>query len=254
MMMRLDKFLADAGFGTRSEVKKQLKNGIVSVNGAVFKRPEEKIDPSKDQIVVAGKAVEYETTSYYLFYKPAGCVTAKSDSVHRTVMDYFPEQVKKVCSPVGRLDKDTEGLLIITNDGAFNHHLMSPAHHVKKTYYAVLDQAVPNEAVARFAEGVDIGDDKLTLPAELEILPNKIDETGNPVYHANLTISEGRFHQVKRMFETLGCNVIYLKRVSLGNLTLGELKPGEYRKLTENEVEALLLIHQAMPDIRYKEK
>lgn len=239
MMMRLDKFLADAGFGTRSEVKKQLKSGIVLINGTVCKRPEEKIDPSKDQIIVAGKTVEYEINSYYLFYKPAGCVTAKSDSLHRTVMDYFPDAVKKDCSPVGRLDKDTEGLLIITNNGALNHHLMSPAHHVKKTYYAVLDKAVPNEAVALFAEGVDIGDEKRTLPAELEILPEQTDESGNPVYHANLTIAEGRFHQVKRMFETVGCNVTYLKRISLGTLTLGDLKAGEYRKLTENEVEAL---------------
>ena len=238
-MMRLDKFLADAGLGTRSEVKKQLKSGIVSVNGAVCKRPEEKIDPSKDQIVVGGKTVEYELSSYYLFYKPAGCVTAKSDSMHQTVMDYFPDQVKKDSSPVGRLDKDTEGLLIITNDGALNHHLMSPAHHVKKMYYAVLDKAVPSEAVTLFAEGVDIGDEKLTLPAELEILPVETDEAGNPVYHANLTIAEGRFHQVKRMFEAVGCNVVYLKRVSLGVLTLGELKPGDYRKLTENEIEAL---------------
>ena len=238
-MMRLDKFLADAGLGTRSEVKKQLKSGIVSVNGAVCKRPEEKIDPSRDLIVVGGKTVEYELSSYYLFYKPAGCVTAKSDSMHQTVMDYCPDQVKKDSSPVGRLDKDTEGLLIITNDGALNHHLMSPAHHVKKMYYAVLDKAVPSEAVTLFAEGVDIGDEKLTLPAELEILPVETDEAGNPVYHANLTIAEGRFHQVKRMFEAVGCNVVYLKRVSLGVLTLGELKPGEYRKLTENEIEAL---------------
>lgn len=239
MMIRLDKFLADAGFGTRSEVKKQLKSGIVSVNGVVCKRPEGKIDPATDQIVVAGKTAEYEANSCYLFYKPAGCVTAKSDSIHRTVMDYFPEQIKRNNSPVGRLDKDTEGLLIITNDGALNHHLMSPAHHVTKTYYAVLDQAVPSDAVALFAEGVDIGDEKPTLPAELEILPEQTDASGHPVYHANLTIAEGRFHQVKRMFEAVGCNVVYLKRISLGPLTLGDLKPGEYRKLTENEVEAL---------------
>lgn len=239
MMIRMDKFLADAGFGTRSEVKKQLKSGIVSINGTVCKRPEEKIDLSKDQIIVAGKTVEYEINSYYLFYKPAGCVTAKSDSMHRTVMDYFPDAVKKDCSPVGRLDKDTEGLLIITNDGALNHHLMSPAHHVKKTYYAILDKAVPSKAVTLFEEGIDIGDEKLTFPAELKILPEQTDSSGNPVYHANLTIAEGRFHQVKRMFEAVGCNVIYLKRIALGKLILGDLKAGEYRKLTKKEVEAL---------------
>ena len=235
-MIRLDKFLADAGYGTRSEVKKQLKSGIVSMNGTVCKKPEEKIDPACDVVTVSGKEVVYEAFSYYLFYKPAGCVTAKSDALHKTVMDYFPEIVRKSCSPVGRLDKDTEGLLLITNDGELNHHLMSPVHHVKKTYYAVLDGEVPVSAIQQFAEGVDIGDDKKTLPAELEILPKQMQDTANPVYHANLTISEGRFHQVKRMFETVGCHVVYLKRLSLGNLSLGELNPGEYRRLSEAEV------------------
>ena len=235
-MIRLDKFLADAGYGTRSEVKKQLKSGIVSMNGTVCKKPEEKIDPARDVVTVSGKEVVYEAFSYYLFYKPAGCVTAKSDALHKTVMDYFPEIVRKSCSPVGRLDKDTEGLLLITNDGELNHHLMSPVHHVKKTYYAVLDGEVPVSAIQQFAEGVDIGDDKKTLPAELEILPKQMQDTANPVYHANLTISEGRFHQVQRMFETVGCHVVYLKRLSLGNLSLGELNPGEYRRLSEAEV------------------
>ena len=235
-MIRLDKFLADAGYGTRSEVKKQLKSGIVSMNGTVCKKPEEKIDPARDVVTVSGKEVVYEAFSYYLFYKPAGCVTAKSDALHKTVMDYFPEIVRKSCSPVGRLDKDTEGLLLITNDGELNHHLMSPVHHVKKTYYAVLDGEVPVSAIQQFAEGVDIGDDKKTLPAELEILPKQMQDTANPVYHANLTISEGRFHQVKRMFETVGCHVVYLKRLSLGNLSLGELNPGENRRLSEAEV------------------
>lgn len=235
-MIRLDKFLADAGYGTRSEVKKQLKSGIVSMNGTVCKKPEEKIDPARDVVTVSGKEVVYEAFSYYLFYKPAGCVTAKSDALHKTVMDYFPEIVRKSCSPVGRLDKDTEGLLLITNDGELNHHLMSPVHHVKKTYYAVLNGEVPVSAIQQFAEGVDIGDDKKTLPAELEILPKQMQDTANPVYHANLTISEGRFHQVKRMFETVGCHVVYLKRLSLGNLSLGELNPGEYRRLSEAEV------------------
>lgn len=238
-MIRLDKFLADAGYGTRSEVKKQLKSGSVSVNGEVCRRPEEKVDPAKDAITVAGQKVEYETNSYYLFHKPAGCVTANSDSTHRTVMDFFPDTIRRGCSPVGRLDKDTEGLLIITSDGALNHHLMSPAHHVKKTYYAVLDKEVPADAVMFFAEGIDIGDEKLTLPAELEVLPEETNASGDKIYHANLTISEGRFHQVKRMFEKVGCNVIYLKRLTLGTITLGNLKPGEYRKLTEQEIEAL---------------
>ena len=214
-MIRLDKFLADAGYGTRSEVKKQLKSGIVSVNGAVCKKSEEKIDLACDVVTVAGNEVVYEAFSYYLFYKPAGCVTAKTDALHKTVMDYFPETVRKNCSPVGRLDKDTEGVLLITD---------------------VLDREVPVSAIQQFAEGVDIGDEKKTLPAELEILPKQMQDTEDPVYHANLTVSEGRFHQVKRMFEMVGCHVVYLKRLSLGNLSLGELTPGEYRRLSEAEV------------------
>lgn len=238
-MVRLDKFLADVGYGTRSEVKKQLKNGSVTINGTMCKRPEEKIDPTKDQICVLGKKIEYETMSYYLFYKPAGCVTAKTDEMHKTVMDFFPDTVRKKCSPVGRLDKDTEGLLLITNDGALNHHLMSPTHHISKTYYAKLDHAVPEEATILFKEGIDIGDDKKTLPAQLKILANETDASGNAVFHAELTIHEGRYHQVKRMFSAVGCTVTYLKRLSLGSLTLGNLKPGEYRRLTDEEITAL---------------
>ena len=229
-MIRLDKFLADAGYGTRSEVKKQLKSGIVSVNEAVCKKPEEKIDPACDVVTVAGKEVVYEAFSYYLFYKPAGCVTAKTDALHKTVMDYFPEIVRKNCSPVGRLDKDTEGVLLITDDGGLNHHLMSPTHHVKKTYYAVLDREVPVSAIQQFAEGVDIGDEKRTLPADLKILGDR---------EAELTISEGRFHQVKRMFASVGCKVTYLKRISMGTLTLGTLEKATYRKLTEQELASL---------------
>ena len=165
----------------------------------------------------------------------AGSMTPTASPTIRG-MDYFPEIVRKNCSPVGRLDKDTEGVLLITDDGGLNHHLMSPTHHVKKTYYAVLDREVPVSAIQQFAEGVDIGDEKKTLPAELEILPKQMQDTEAPVYHANLTISEGRFHQVKRMFETVGCHVVYLKRLSLGNLSLGELNPGEYRRLSEAEI------------------
>ena len=237
--MRIDKFLTELGVGSRSEVKKIIKTGQITVNGTPVKKAELQIDETKDEVTYQGKILCYQQFEYYMFYKPAGCVTAKSDSMHRTLMDFFPEQVKRSCSPVGRLDKDTEGLLIITSDGALNHHLMSPAHHIKKTYYAVLDQKVPDDAGMLFAQGIDIGDEKRTLPAELEVLPEETDASGNKIYRANLTISEGRFHQVKRMFEKVGCNVTYLKRLALGNLTLDNLKPGEYRKLTESEIEAL---------------
>jgi 16S rRNA pseudouridine516 synthase len=226
--MRLDKYLADAGLGTRSEVKKLIKKGRVTVNDAPANRPEQHVDPSADTVFVDGSTVGYEEFSYYLFHKPAGCVTARSDASFSTVMDYFPEAMRDAFSPVGRLDRDTEGLLLVTNDGALNHRLTSPAHHVEKTYFARLDAAVPREAVAQFAKGVDIGDDKLTLPAQLTILPDK--------HEAELTITEGRFHQVKRMFEVVGCRVVYLKRLSMGGLPLGDLQKGEYRKLSSDEV------------------
>ena len=239
-MIRIDKYLADCGIGTRSEVKKYIKAKQITVNGSLVLKPEEKVDETKDVICFKGQPITYEKYAYYLFHKPAGCVTAKQDNVHQTVMDYFPEDIRaKDIAPVGRLDLDTEGLLLLTNDGPLTHHLLSPAHHIPKTYYAILDKEVPESAVEQFKEGVDIGDDKLTLPAELVIHSIKIDEAGKNVYSAELTIHEGRFHQVKRMFEAVGCTVIYLKRLSMGSLTLGNLSKGEYRKLTAEEIAAL---------------
>ena len=237
-MIRLDKFLAEAGVGTRTEVKKLIKAKKVTVDGVTVTRPEQKVNTT-DAVSVAGKEIVYEIYSYYLFYKPAGCVTARQDSMHKTVLDYFPEELQRNLSPVGRLDKDTEGLLLLTNDGAFNHYLMSPANHVTKTYYAVLDQKVPETAVNLFAEGVDIGDDKKTLPAELHILPTESDKEKTTQYAAELTICEGRFHQVKRMFAAVGCKVVYLKRIRMGSLTLTDLKKGAYRKLSQEEINRL---------------
>lgn len=230
-MLRIDKYLADCGIGTRSEVKRYIKAKQITVNGEVISKPEVKIDENTDLVCFKGKPILYEKHVYYVLHKPAGCVTAKQDNVHKTVMEYFPEEIRaKDIAPVGRLDLDTEGLLLFTNNGPLTHHLLGPTHHIPKTYYAVLDKDVPNEAIKLFQKGVDIGDDKLTLPAELVILSDK---------EAELTIHEGRFHQVKRMFESVGCTVTYLKRVSMGSLTLGELEKGEYRKLTTEEVQAL---------------
>jgi len=230
-MLRIDKFLADCGIGTRSEVKKYIKAKQITANGEIVAKPEHKIDENVDKVCFKGQPITYEKYVYYLFHKPAGCVTAKQDNVHKTVMEYFPEEIcAKDIAPVGRLDLDTEGLLLFTNDGPLTHHLLSPTHHIPKTYYAVLDKAVPESAIEQFKEGVDIGDDKPTLPAELVILSEK---------EAELTIHEGRFHQVKRMFETVGCTVTYLKRISMGTLTIGDLQKGEYRKLTEEEMQSL---------------
>ena len=199
-----------------------------------------KIDEYTDEVYFQGKKVVYEKYVYYLFHKPAGCVTAKQDNLHKTVMDYFPEELQKTISPVGRLDLDTEGLLLLTNDGELTHHLLSPTHHIPKTYYVILDKPVPIEAVSLFQKGVDIGDEKLTLPAELVIKEpmvcvNTHGDSGK-LFAAELTIHEGRFHQVKRMFEAVGCKVMYLKRLSMGNLSLEDLSLGMYRKVRKEEI------------------
>ena len=229
--MRLDKFLCECNIGTRSEVKKIIKTGMVFVNGELIKQADYKIDENIDEVSYNGDRLLYKTNVYFLLNKPAGYVTAKKDNFYKTVMEFIPEEYRKKCSPVGRLDLDTEGLLLITDDGALNHRLMSPSHHVEKTYYARLDSKIGVENIEKFKVGVDIGDDKLTLPAKLEIL-----DTFDEVF---LTISEGRYHQVKRMFESVGAKVTYLKRVKLSFLELGDLEPGEYRQLTDEEFKRL---------------
>lgn len=235
MAIRLDKYLAELGVGTRSEVKKLIKAKQITVNGAVATKPEMKIDELTDEVCLRGEKLEYVAFEYYLFHKPAGCVSATEDNVHRTVMDYLTDTVRNDLFPVGRLDIDTEGLLLITNDGALAHDLLSPTKHVAKTYYAKVLGKVTDEDVNLFEEGVDIGEDKLTKPAELKILV--ADES---ISEIELTITEGKFHQVKRMFQAVGKEVIYLKRLSMGSLTLPkELKEGEYRPLTNEELETL---------------
>ncbi len=237
--MRLDKFLCACQIGTRSEVKKYIKQGLVSVNGDTSKlKPEMHVDEAKDQVCFRGKALVYEEYIYYLLYKGKGHVTATVDSRYPTVMEYFPEDLRKCLTPVGRLDVDTEGLLLMTNDGNFTHHILSPNHHMPKTYLAELDAPIPESAVVAFAEGIDIGDDKPTLPAKLVILADQVEDESHR-YFGQLTITEGRYHQVKRMFHAIGCEVTALKRLTIGNLNLDGLKTGEYRKLTPDEVNAL---------------
>jgi len=235
-MMRLDKFLCACRVGTRSEVKKYIKQSLVTVNGKTAAKPEDKVDESSDTICFRGKPLQYEQYRYYLLHKPAGCVTAVTDATHQTVMDLFPADIRGGLSPVGRLDRDTEGLLLITNDGEFTHHILSPSHHIPKTYLAELDYALPEDAVTRFKEGLDIGDEELTLPAELEVLEPYVHENGYVRHRALVTIHEGRYHQVKRMFHAVGCKVLYLKRLSIGNLTLDGLGLGDLRRLTEQEL------------------
>ncbi len=232
--IRLDKFLAGAGLGTRSEVKNYIRKGQVTVDGRVVKKPEAKIDEENAQVWAAGRRLTYTQFEYYMLHKPAGCVTATKDNQCATVMDYVTSSRKGELFPVGRLDKDTEGLLLITNDGALAHELLSPKKHVEKTYYARIRGLVTAEDVRKFQEGLDIGDAKPTLPARLKILaPGEESEV-------LVTVCEGRFHQVKRMFETVGKTVVYLKRLSMGPLALDENLPaGACRLLTEEEQKRL---------------
>ena len=233
-MMRLDKYLADMGIGTRAEVKKLIRQGKIAVDGVTVKSPEAKIDYEKNQITCNGKPVAYEAFEYYMLNKPAGVVSATTDSKDKTVVDLITDKKRKDLFPVGRLDKDTEGLLLITNDGELAHRLLAPKKHVDKVYYAKVEGVVTAEDRKSFAEGIAIGNGETAKPASLEIL------VSDEVSEIKLTIQEGKFHQVKRMFEAVGKKVIYLKRLSMGSLVLDEtLALGEYRRLTKEELEAL---------------
>lgn len=235
MKLRLDKYLADMGCGTRSQVKKAISSRAVQVNGETVKSADLKIDTECDEVLFHGTPVHYADYEYYMLHKPAGVVSATEDSRETTVIDLIVEKQRKDLFPVGRLDKDTEGLLLITNDGDLAHRLLSPKKHVDKTYYARVEGKVTADDIEAFKAGVDIGEEKLTLPAELKIL--KSDEESE----IELTICEGKFHQVKRMFQAVGKEVVYLKRLRMGTLVLDEtLKVGEYRKLTEKELKDLL--------------
>lgn len=236
-MMRLDKYLADMGEGTRQEVKKYIRRGSVTVNGEQVRSPERKVD-ERDQVCLDGRKVSYAAEEYFMLNKPAGVVSATEDKRDRTVLDLIQYKKRKDLFPVGRLDKDTEGLLLITNDGALSHRLLSPRHHVDKTYYVEVQGHVTEENRAAFQRGVNIGTEEeplVTMPARLEIL-----EAGQSLSRVRLTIQEGKFHQVKRMFLSQGMEVSYLKRESMGSLRLDDsLAPGEYRPLTEHEIKRL---------------
>ena len=232
--IRIDKYLAEAGFGSRKEVKGLLKAKQVTINGETSVHAEEKLEPAQDVVCVQGKMVVYESFSYYMLHKPQGVVSATKDAHEKTVVNLITEQKRRDLFPVGRLDKDTEGLLLLTNDGKLSNDLLAPGKHVEKTYYARIKGMVTKKEVAAFAEGVDIGDELLTAPAEL-----KIHKAGSES-EIEITITEGRYHQIKRMFEAVGMQVLYLKRLRMGPLYLDEsLACGEYRKLTTEEIQSL---------------
>lgn len=235
-MERLDKVLGNLGYGTRKEIKKLTRSGGITVNGEVVKDSSTKVDPENDEIVFFDETVNYRKYIYLMLNKPQGYISATEDYLHETVLELIEEEdlVFKLF-PAGRLDKDTEGFLLLTNDGQFSHKLLAPKNRVPKTYYAEISGEVTEDDVEEFKQGVVLDDGYETLPAELEIIKS------GPVSEIELTIVEGKFHQVKRMFEAIGKRVIYLKRISIGNLKLDEdLELGEYREISPEEIENIM--------------
>ena len=240
--MRLDKFLGDQNIGTRKQIKEYIKNGRCTINGEVATKPDVHIDENRDKIAFDGQVLSYSRFHYFMLNKPVGVVSATKDGKSKTVLDLLSGENVKDLSPCGRLDIDTEGLLLLTDDGDLIHKLLSPKKHVDKTYEVHLSKELSDIDKAKLEEGLNIGDYnddgsvKLTLPAKVLVLPP--DEEGRPLIH--LIIHEGRFHQVKRMLEAVGNEVLFLKRLSMGSLILDEaLAPGEYRLLTQEEISDL---------------
>ena len=232
--MRLDKYLAETAQCTRSEAKALLAKGRVTVNGAVCKKGDTQLKEA-DAVAVDGKALAYRQFVYLMLNKPEGVVSASTDKRDTTVVDLVGDAYpRRELFPAGRLDIDTEGLLLITNDGQLAHQLLSPKKHVDKVYFARVEGILPSDVKEQFAKGLTLDGEVKTLPAQLELLKE------GPVSEVRLTIHEGKFHQVKRMFEAVGCRVIYLKRLSMGSLVLDEdLPEGRIRELTEEEVNSL---------------
>ena len=230
--MRLDKLLSNMGFGSRKDVKVQVKKKLVTVNNSIVKDSGMKVNPEKDLIMVGEEVVKYKPYIYLMMHKPPGVISATEDRYDKTVIDLLPSEYQHYKPfPVGRLDKDTEGLLLITNDGQLAHQLLSPKKDVEKTYYARISGHVSDEDVLAFAAGVTLEDGYETKSAKLKIL------SAGSESEIEVSITEGKFHQVKRMFDAVGKKVVYLKRLSMGKLDLDEsLRLGAYRELNEEEL------------------
>lgn len=259
--MRLDKYLTEAGVGAKKRIRNDIKSGKVTVNQQLILNPAIVIDEVTDDIRFLGKTVVHSGKCYYMFHKPAGCVTARQDDSCKTVLDYFDEKHKKGLFPVGRLDKDTEGLLLLTNDGDFNHSLMHPNMHVEKTYLFWALGTLEDKDLEFLQEGVRIGnDEEIAKAIRIEVVREgkfhelqnemnmentkevRINPNQQPVVCGYITITEGRKHQIKRMLKAVGCYVVYLKRVSIGGLMLDEtLEKGQYREMKEHEFSSLYL-------------
>lgn len=231
-MERLDKLLAGTGKWSRREVKALVRQGLVRVDGRLAASAEDKLDPAAAIVTVAGETVALHRFTYVLLHKPAGVLTATEDRKQPTVLDLLPPELRRIgLAPVGRLDKDTEGLLLLTNDGELAHRLLSPKYHVDKRYLARVDGELSAADAEAFARGMTLGDGLECLPAGLEVLPDRV---------CIVTLREGKFHQVKRMLAARGAPVLYLKRLSMGPLTLDDsLAAGAYRLLRAEEILAL---------------
>ena len=236
--MRLDKFLANSGIGTRKEVKDILKNKKISVNDAFVKDGKIQIDEEKDIVKYEDKIIHYKPFVYIMLNKPAGVISATEDNHHKTVIDLLNNEYRTYdIFPVGRLDIDTEGLLLLTNDGVLSHNLLSPKKHIDKKYYVKIANSLSDDDIKMLENGIKLEENFVTKKAKVEIIFNNYEKNENLAY---ITISEGKFHQVKRMFKAVNNEVLYLKRVKMGNLSLDEkLKLGEYRELTEEELNNL---------------
>lgn len=235
-MERLDKILANSGYGSRKDVKKLIKSGLIEVDGEKVKSSNIQVDVNKNKIIIKGEPLIYKKYIYLMMNKPDGVVSATFDNFDETVVDLLEEYHASFNPfPVGRLDKDTVGLLILTNDGELNHRMISPKWHVDKVYYAEINKAVDDDDIKAFEEGIEIDDGYKCMPAKLSIL--SADSNGSRVM---VTIQEGKFHQVKRMFLARNKEVVYLKRVSFGPIQLDEsIEEGTYRELTEEELRIL---------------
>ncbi len=235
--MRLDKLLAHCGIGTRKEMKQLIRKGHVQVNGDIVKKDDYQVNENKDIVELDGQRIDYRRYVYLMLNKPQGYISATMDQVHPTVIDLIEGYEHYDLFPVGRLDIDTVGLLLLTNDGQLAHHILSPKKHISKIYYAKINARVDEEDIKVFKQGLDLGD-FVSLPANLTILKASDEES-----EVEIEIVEGKFHQIKRMFEAVGKQVVYLKRLKMKNLVLDpSLKEGEYRELTNDELENLIKI------------
>ena len=236
--MRLDKFLANSGIGTRKEVKEIIKKKKISVNGVFVKDGKIHIDEKKDVIKYENEVISYKPFVYIMMNKPAGVISATEDSHHKTVIDLLNNKYRTYdVFPVGRLDIDTEGLILLTNDGILSHNLLSPKKHVDKKYYVKIAKPLSENDVKTLENGIKLEENFVTKKANVEIISEDLESNSYRVY---ITICEGKFHQVKRMFKAVDNEVLYLKRIKMGNLLLDQnLKLGEYRELTEEELDEL---------------